>query len=177
MRQVAGEPEQLELEGEHKRIEGRALGAFRQLVEEVEEARDRGEGALAGLLLAEAAEHRLQPDQTHREAGEDLPNVSVIAFSGLTVDAARAHGATVLVRGLRAVTDFHVEFDMALMNRKLNPGLETVFMMPAEAYSYVSSRLVKEIFRNGGSVKGLVPPLVENYLRRKIFQGAAPQRA
>ena len=80
-------------------------------------------------------------------------------------------GATVIVRGLRAVSDFEFEFQMALMNRRLNPQIETVFMMPAESYSYLSSRLVKEVFQLGGSVRDLVPPAVERLLRRK---GGAP---
>jgi len=73
----------------------------------------------------------------------------------------------VIVRGLRAISDFEYEFQMALMNRRLNPRIETVFMMPAESYSYVSSRLVKEVFQLGGSVRDLVPPVVERRLREK----------
>ena len=72
-----------------------------------------------------------------------------------------------LVRGLRAVSDFEYEFQMALMNRHLAPGLETVFMMPAEQYTYISSRLIKEVFMLGGEVEGLVPPIVEDKLRAK----------
>jgi pantetheine-phosphate adenylyltransferase len=76
--------------------------------------------------------------------------------------------ATAVLRGIRAISDYEYELQMALMNRKLEPRLETVFMMPAETYSYLSSRLVREIARLGGSVKGLVPPLVEQNLRRKL---------
>ena len=89
-----------------------------------------------------------------------LPNVSVETFRGLLVDWARGRGANVIVRGLRAISDFEYEFQMALMNRRLDPEVETVFMMPAEAYSYVSSRLVKEVASLGGDVSGLVPPEV-----------------
>jgi pantetheine-phosphate adenylyltransferase len=95
------------------------------------------------------------------------PRVRVDTFSGLLVDYAERVQATVIVRGLRAISDFEFEFQMALMNRRLNPGIETVFMMPAESYSYLSSRLVKEVFQLGGPVAGLVPPLVEKRLREK----------
>jgi pantetheine-phosphate adenylyltransferase len=102
-----------------------------------------------------------------REAYRGNPRVSVQTFSGLLVDYAERVGATVIVRGLRAISDFEYEFQMALMNRRMNPRIETVFMMPAERYSYLSSRLVKEVFQLGGSVKGLVPPVVERRLREK----------
>ena len=94
-------------------------------------------------------------------------NVQVEAFSGLLVDYAQHKKATVLVRGLRAVSDFEYEFQMALMNRHLAPGLETVFMMPDEKYTYISSRLIKEVFTLGGEITGLVPPVVEEKLRAK----------
>jgi pantetheine-phosphate adenylyltransferase len=93
--------------------------------------------------------------------------VRIDTFSGLLVDYAVRVGAGVIVRGLRAVSDFEYEFQMALMNRRLDPRIETVFMMPAETYSYLSSRLVKEVFQLGGSVSGLVPPVVERRLRDK----------
>jgi pantetheine-phosphate adenylyltransferase len=95
-------------------------------------------------------------------------NVRVDTFEGLLVDYAAAQGAQAVLRGIRAISDYEFELQMALMNRKLNPQLETVFMMPAEAYSYVSSRLIKEIFRLGGSVKGLVPEMVEQRLHEKV---------
>ena len=98
---------------------------------------------------------------------DDMPNVEVESFEGLLVDYARRRNASVIVRGLRAVSDFEYEMQMALMNRRLNADLETVFMMPAEAYTYLSSRLVKEVFSLGGSVTGLVPPLVEARLQQK----------
>jgi len=94
-------------------------------------------------------------------------NVEVDTFDGLLVDYARRRGARVIVKGLRAVSDFEFEMQMALMNRKLNPDVETVFMMPTEPYTYVSSRLVKEVVALGGSVHGLVPESVEKRLREK----------
>jgi pantetheine-phosphate adenylyltransferase len=99
-------------------------------------------------------------------------NVRVETFEGLLVDYAMQKKAKAVLRGIRAISDYEYELQMALMNRKLQPQLETVFMMPAEAYSYLSSRLVKEVFRLGGSVRGLVPELVEQRLREK-FQGTA----
>ena len=96
-----------------------------------------------------------------------FPNVEVDAFDGLLIDYARSRGARAIVRGLRALSDFEYEFQMALMNRRLGPDVETVFMMPSEAYSYVSSRLVKEVARLGGDVSGLVPPEVAERLRAR----------
>jgi pantetheine-phosphate adenylyltransferase len=93
--------------------------------------------------------------------------VEVDTFDGLLVDYARQKKAGVIVRGLRAISDFEMEMQMALMNRRLNPHVETVFMMPAEPYTYVSSRLVKEVVALGGSVTGLVPAVVERRLRDK----------
>jgi pantetheine-phosphate adenylyltransferase len=95
-------------------------------------------------------------------------NVVVDVFHGLLVDYASQKKAQVIVRGIRAVTDYEYEFQMALMNRRLNPEIETVFMMPAEQYSYLSSRLVKEIAELGGSVAGLVPESVEKRLRQRF---------
>jgi pantetheine-phosphate adenylyltransferase len=88
-------------------------------------------------------------------------------FQGLLVDYAVARGADAIVRGIRAISDYEYELQMALMNRRLEPRIETVFMMPAEAYSYVSSRLVKEIFLLGGKIEGLVPTSVEALMRKK----------
>jgi pantetheine-phosphate adenylyltransferase len=102
-----------------------------------------------------------------REVFREWPNVEVDTFDGLLVDYARRKRASVIVRGLRAVSDFEYEMQMALMNRRLNPDVETVFMMPAEPYTYVSSRLVKEVVALGGSVHGLVPEVVEARLRDK----------
>jgi pantetheine-phosphate adenylyltransferase len=106
--------------------------------------------------------------QLVREVFHDEPKVEVDAFRGLLVDYARRRRATVIVRGLRAISDFEYELQMALMNRRLNMEVETVFMMPAEQYTYVSSRLVKEIVTLGGSVRGLVPRAVEQRMRHKI---------
>ncbi len=103
-----------------------------------------------------------------REVTRDMKNVSVDTFSGLLVDYAVQKEARAIVRGIRAFSDYEYELQMALMNRKLEPRLETIFLMPAESNAYVSSRLVKEIFRHGGSVKELVPAVVEERLRRKI---------
>src|SRR6202043_1180830 len=94
--------------------------------------------------------------------------VEVSTFSGLTIDFARQVGARVIVRGLRAVSDFESEFQMALMNRRLSADIEVGFMMPAEQYSYISSRLIKEVFALGGRVHGLVPDLVERRLQDKV---------
>jgi pantetheine-phosphate adenylyltransferase len=105
--------------------------------------------------------------QIAREAFRDSPNVEVDTFDGLLVDYARKKKASVIVRGLRAVSDFEYELQMALMNRRLNDTVETVFMMPAEPYTYVSSRLVKEVVALGGSVHGIVPDTVEERLREK----------
>ena len=95
-------------------------------------------------------------------------NVSVDTFDGLTVDYALKVEAQAILRGIRAISDYEYELQMALMNRKIEPDVETVFMMPAETFSYLSSRLVKEIARLGGPVKGLVPPIVEERLRAKF---------
>ena len=100
-------------------------------------------------------------------------NVEVDSFDGLLVEFARSRGAQVIVRGLRALSDFEYEFQMTLMNQRLEPGIQTVFMMPSEAYSYVSSRLVKEVARLGGDVTGLVPPDVIARLKGRF---AAPRR-
>ena len=102
-----------------------------------------------------------------RATYSEEPRVRADSFSGLLVDYAVAVGASVIVRGLRAISDFEFEFQMALMNRRLNPRIETVFMMPAESYSYLSSRLVKEVFQLGGDVRELVPSVVEQRLRDK----------
>ena len=94
-------------------------------------------------------------------------NVEVDTFDGLLVDYVARRGAHVIVRGLRAVSDFEYEFQMALMNQRLNRRIETVFMMPDEKYTYISSRLIKEVFALGGQVHGLVPDMVEERLRDK----------
>ena len=103
-------------------------------------------------------------------------NVSVDTFEGLTVDYATSVRATAVLRGIRAISDYEYELQMALMNRKLQPSLETVFMMPAEHYSYVSSRLVREIAAMGGPVGALVPGLIEQRLRAK-FKIVTPRKS
>ena len=103
------------------------------------------------------------------EATSKWPNVEADVFEGLLVDYARRKEAQVVLRGIRAVSDYEYELQMALMNRKLEPNLETVFMMPAETYSYISSRLVKEVFRLGGDISNLVPPNVLERLRAKAL--------
>src|SRR5438094_1584571 len=98
----------------------------------------------------------------------DLPNVEVDTFDGLLVEYMERRKADVVVRGLRAISDFEYEFQMALMNRRLNGKIQTVFMMPAEQYTYTSSRLIKAVFALGGRVHGLVPDMVEQRLRDKV---------
>lgn len=105
--------------------------------------------------------------------GEVLPEktdckIEVDSFQGLLVDYATAKQATAIVRGIRAISDYEYELQMALMNRRLAPHLETIFLMSGEAYSYISSRLVKQIFTLGGNIEGLVPPLVEAKMREKV---------
>lgn len=100
-----------------------------------------------------------------REVFAGEPKVVVKSFDGLLVEFARQQGANVIVRGLRAISDFEYEFQMALMNRRLVPEIETVFMMPAESYTYISSRLIREVFALGGPITGLVPEVVEARMR------------
>ncbi len=109
-----------------------------------------------------------------REAYRGNPRVEADSFTGLLVDYAQKAGASVIIRGIRAISDFEYELQMGLMNRRLNHQIETVFMIPAESYSYVSSRLVKEVFQLGGRVSDLVPKVVEKRLREKY---GAPIRA
>ena len=101
------------------------------------------------------------------ESAGKFGNVSVNVFSGLLVDYVRKVDAGVIIRGLRAVSDFEYEFQMALMNRTLDRSIEAVFLMPDEAYTYLSSSVIKEVSRLGGSIKGLVPPPVEKKLKEK----------
>jgi pantetheine-phosphate adenylyltransferase len=101
------------------------------------------------------------------EAVSGFENVRVTTFDGLLVDFARQQGAKAVLRGIRAISDYEYEFQMAMMNRKLDPELETLFMMPAEKYTYVSSRLIKGVFNLGGDVSALVPGLVMERLRAK----------
>ncbi len=103
-----------------------------------------------------------------REVTQRWESVEIDVFEGLLVDYARKRGAGVILRGIRAISDYEYELQMALMNRKLEPGLETVFMLPAESYSYLSSKVVREIAQLGGPLTGLVPPIVEQRLRSKV---------
>lgn len=107
-----------------------------------------------------------------QEAVSGWDNVQVDSFDGLLVDYVKSLGASVILRGLRALADFEYELQMAMMNRRLAPDLETVFLMPSEAYSYVSSRLVREVARLGGNVEGLVPPNVVRALVLRLDQGS-----
>lgn len=103
-----------------------------------------------------------------REATKKWDCVEVEPFEGLLVDYARHRGASVILRGIRAISDYEYELQMALMNRKLEPRMETVFMLPSEAYSYLSAKIVRELAQLGGPLSGLVPASVEQRLRTKI---------
>ncbi len=102
-----------------------------------------------------------------REATANLPNVTIAAFDGLLVDFARARGARAVMRGIRAISDYEYELQMAMMNRKLEPSIETLFLMPAEKYTYVSSRLIKGVAQLGGDVSDLVPANVNARLQAR----------
>jgi pantetheine-phosphate adenylyltransferase len=106
-----------------------------------------------------------------KEVTAAIGNVSVATFDGLMVEFARQQGASAVLRGIRAISDYEHEFQMALMNRRLAPEVETVFLQPAGRYSFVSSRMVKEVFSFGGDVSGLVPPNVLKRLRARINNG------
>ena len=108
-----------------------------------------------------------------RLSTRSLKRVEVIEFSDLVVDCARRVGAQVMVRGIRAVSDFEFEFQMALMNRRLRPELEVAFLMPSQEYTYLNATLVKEVARRGGQVRGLVPKVVEERLKRRLRAAAA----
>jgi pantetheine-phosphate adenylyltransferase len=137
---------------------------------------DRGSKIFDELIVAILRNAEKDPLFTLAERKEMLEhmvkryeNVRVETFEGLLVDYAMQKKAKAVLRGIRAISDYEYELQMALMNRKLQPQLETVFMMSAEVYSYLSSRLVKEVFRLGGSVTGLVPELVEKRLHEKFY--------
>lgn len=112
-----------------------------------------------------SVEERLQ---MMRASVEGIADVEVATFSGLVVDYARSVEASVIIRGLRAISDFEYEFQIALMNRKQQPGVDTVFLMPDERYTYLSSSLVKEIAKHRGNVEGFVPPAVREMLQQKF---------
>jgi len=127
------------------------------------------------VIVAVAANSAKQPLFSVDERREMLraavgaePRISVETFEGLLADFAKQAGASVVVRGLRAVSDFEYEFQMALMNRQLHPSLETVFLVPAVDLTYLSSSLVREVARYGGDVSGLVPPVVAEALARRF---------
>ena len=127
------------------------------------------------VIVAVAANADKQPMFTQAErkrqitaAVKPMKNVEVAAFQGLLVDFAEAHQAQAIIRGLRAVSDFEFEFQLALMNRKLKEEIETIFMMPRESYTFLSSRLVKEIAGLGGEIGAFVPANVERTLKRKL---------
>ncbi|OLD42885.1 MAG: pantetheine-phosphate adenylyltransferase [Gemmatimonadetes bacterium 13_1_40CM_2_70_7] len=149
-------------------------GSFDPLTKGHEDLIHRSLGFLDKLVVAVAVNVGKQPlfslDERValiRETVQD-PKVDVQSFDGLLVDFARKIGATVIVRGLRAVSDFEYEFQMALMNRHLAPKLETIFLVPAFDLTYLSSSLVREVARFGGDVSGLVHPVVQAALRKKL---------
>jgi pantetheine-phosphate adenylyltransferase len=136
---------------------------------------ERGSQIFDGLTVALLRNSEKQPlfslaerKRMLEELTEPFKNVEVATFEGLTVEFAVKVKAKAILRGIRAISDYEYELQMALMNRKLHPELETVFMMPHQKYSYLSSRLVREIARLGGSVEGLVPEMVEQRLREKL---------
>jgi len=135
---------------------------------------DRGARLFDRIIVAIAVNAEKSPMFTMAERVDivravfkDRPNVEVDTFEGLLVNYVARRKANVIVRGLRAVSDFEYEMQMALMNRELTRTVETVFMMPAAQYSFISSRLIKEVFSLGGKVHGLVPDLVEKKLQEK----------
>ena len=136
---------------------------------------DRGSKLFSRLIVAVLQHEGKQPLFSVEERMEMLrdvlggyPSVEVSSFQGLLVDFAGEKNANVILRGIRAISDYEFELQMALMNRRLQPKLETVFLMAGEAYSFISSRLVKEVFRLGGNISGLVPPSVERRLQERI---------
>lgn len=135
----------------------------------------RGEKMFDRLIVAVLKNMEKEPLFTVPERVEMLravtkqwPAVEVDVFQGLLVDYARKRDAAVILRGIRAISDYEYELQMALMNRKLEPRLETVFMLPGESYSYLSAKLVREIAQLGGPLAGLVPPLVEQRIKTKL---------
>jgi pantetheine-phosphate adenylyltransferase len=137
---------------------------------------ERGEKMFDLLIVAVLRNTEKQPLFTVpermemlREVTKQWSGVEIDVFDGLLVEYARKRGAGVILRGIRAVSDYEYELQMALMNRKLEPRLETVFMLPGLSYSYLSSKLVREIAKLGASLKGLVPEVVEQRLRAKVL--------
>jgi pantetheine-phosphate adenylyltransferase len=136
---------------------------------------ERGLRIFDEIIIAVAPSPKKQPLFTPderlrliRESVKDCKNVRIETFNGLLVDYVRDSGGVAIIRGLRAVSDFEYELQMALMNRRLDMNIETVFMMPSEEYSFLTSTIVKEVASFGGSVKGLVPEVVEKALKEKF---------
>ncbi len=139
---------------------------------------DRGSRLCDRLIVAILRNAEKQPLFTPeervemlREVVRDYPNVEVDSFDGLLVEYVRGRGASVILRGIRAISDYEYELQMALMNRRLSPVIETVFLMASEAHSFISSRLVKQVIALGGNISGLVPPSVEGRLRDRVLNG------
>jgi pantetheine-phosphate adenylyltransferase len=140
----------------------------------------RCSGIVDKLIVAILRNENKQPLFTVEERTEMLkevivayPNVEVDSFDGLLVEYAAEKQASVILRGIRAISDYEYELQMTLMNRRLRPDIETIFMMAGEAYSFISSRLVKEVIRLGGNISGLVPPTVERRLKQRLFGDTA----
>ena len=136
---------------------------------------------IIGILLNPEKEPFFTIEERHdmltqvlQEIDRGACEVRVDSFQGLLVNYAVAQQAHAIVRGIRAISDYEYELQMALMNRRLEPSIETVFMMAAESYTYVSSRLVKEVFQLGGTLDGLVPPLIQKRMKEKINKADRP---
>ena len=152
-------------------------GTFDPITAGHEDLTRRASKLFVGVIVAVADSKSKKPLFTleervsiAREAFKDLKNVEVMGFSGLLMNFVRQHGARVVVRGVRAVSDFDYEFQLAGMNRQLYPDVETIFMTPGEQYSYVSATLVREISVLGGDVSKFVSPLVAGRLAQKVKQ-------
>ncbi len=162
-------------DGSHGPLVGIYPGSFDPITAGHLDLIERGSRLTDKLIVAILRNERKQAlfsvaeriEMVHEAIG-GAPNIEVTAFEGLLVDFAAACGATLIVRGIRAISDYEYELQMALMNRRLRPEIETVFLMAGEAYSFISSRLVKEVIRFGGNISGLVPPSVEGRLRRRL---------
>lgn len=143
----------------HLDVLARAAGLFDEVIVAVAHNQSK-----SPLFSCEERVNLLESSTSH------LKNVTVTSFDGLLVDFARAQHARALIRGLRAVSDFEFEFQMALMNRSMEPNLEALFLMPSEEYSYISSRMVKEVARLGGTVSRFVPECVEKALKARFAE-------
>lgn len=166
-----------------RRIKAIYPGSFDPLTNGHLDLIERGSRIFDVLVVAVLKNAEKDPLFTERERvamvkaqTRRLKNVQVATFDGLLVDFVKRQKAQAVLRGIRAISDYEYELQMALMNRKLAPGVETVFMMPAVSYSYLSSRLVKEVVRLGGSVKGLVPDAVETELQKRVNGASSPKR-